>query len=98
MSAWNSRMVYLLTEEYIKDTSVFQSSIICASTDKQFCNEQMKELIKADIYELFKENGANQLDNNTICSSNEDSEEYVIYQIHEFELNKPWVDFRDSSQ
>ena len=40
MSAWNSRMVYLLTEEYIKDTSVFQSSIICASTDKQFCNEQ----------------------------------------------------------
>lgn len=98
MTAWTSKMVYILTEVYIKGIGVFQSSIICASTDKQFCNEQMKELIKADIYELFKENGANQLDNNTVCSCNEDFEEYVTYQIHEFEFDKPWVDFRESTQ
>lgn len=98
MTAWTSKMVYILTEEYTKGIGVFQSSIICASMDKQFCNEQMKELIKADIYELFKENGANQLDDNTICSCNDDFEEYVTYQIHEFEFDKPWVDFRESTQ
>lgn len=98
MTAWTSKMVYILTEEYIKGIGVFQSSIICASTDIQFCKKQMGKLLKADIYGLFEENGVELLDNNTICSCNQDFEEYVTYQIHEFELDKPWVDFRESTQ
>lgn len=90
--------VYILTEEYIKGIGVIANSIICVSVDKRFCEEQMKRMIKADIYGLFEENGAERLNNNMICSCNEEFEEYVTYQIHEFEFDKPWIDFRDSTQ
>lgn len=95
---WVSKLVYVLTEKYTEGIGVNQDSVICVSIDKQFCKEQMGILVKADIYGLFEENGAEQLDNNTICSCNEDFEEYVTYQIHEFELNKPWVDFRERTR